>query len=186
MTPMLPRVGRKTGQRSTGRGRSDPSHCDCVTAEPACSCSYADVRDPVTRPLTSTDLVATPIGESRGVSFAPTVGQLAELDRARTACARAARTSRPSACAQAAHLALSPFGDRDLELPAPRPSRRASTSLRMHRAVLELHALRALARPRRRRFAEHGRDVRALDLTARMRERVRRRAVRREQQHALR
>src|SRR5512140_86145 len=86
--------------------------------------------------------------------------------------------------AEAADFMISAFGDRDRELPVSATDRLRFDVLGDDESVVQLHA-EARAANRRGRVASHRRDIGALDLTARMRQRVRPDTIRREEQHAF-
>src|ERR687890_848561 len=71
--------------------------------------------------------------------------------------------------AESADLAVLSFGDRDGEIPSAASDLLAAHTLRFHEAVFQLDAVPGLL-DRRLAVAEHGGDVRSLELPARMRE----------------
>ena len=110
-------------------------------------------------------------------------GRRARPDR--TSRARAARPRDRAPRTDGGPRAFVPSAIVIVELPAPAPDlARRARRVGMHDTVLELHAVSRLL-GRRVAVAEHRRDVRALDLVARMRQPVRGGAVGREQQHAF-
>src|SRR5262249_10191961 len=91
----------------------------------------------------------------------------------------------PQRLAQSPDLARPSLRNRDLELPSSLPERTDFYRARQHASVLQFHARPRLASSTRRIATNDG-DIHALDLSAGMREPMRRVTVGGQQQHSLR